>query len=194
MINPLKNKAFALVSGGRYLVAVAILPLVISFQSCGPDDPKPVNEEEVITTLTVTLTPGDGGMPVVLTFFDEDGENGSIEPVQSISGSLRVSTSYSAQIQLLNETVTPAIDVSEEVAEEGADHLFCFSESGDLSIQYADTDEKGMPLGLSTTWLTGNAGQRDVTISLRHQPGTKNGDCPGTGETDLEVSFNLIVQ
>src|SRR5688500_4442910 len=194
MINRLKNKQYTLTSCGRYVLNVALLLLLISFHSCDREDPKPPNEEEVSTTLTVTLTPGGGGMPVVLSLFDEDGETGSMEPVQNVSGSLRVGTTYSAQIQLLNETVTPALNVSDEVQEEGNDHLFCFSASGDLSIEYDDSDDQGLPLGLSTTWLTGNAGQREVTIILRHQPGTKNGQCPGTGETDLEVSFSFIVQ
>jgi hypothetical protein len=194
MISRLKHKPRSFTSNGRYMLAVGLLLLVITFQSCDTEDPKPPNEEEVITTLTVTLTPGDGGMPVILSFFDEDGENGSAEPVETISGSLRVGTSYSAQIQLLNETVTPPIDVSEEVEEEGNDHLFCFSASGDLSIEYEDEDDQGLPLGLSTTWLPGEAGQQEVTIILRHQAGTKNGQCPGTGETDLEVSFGFIVQ
>jgi hypothetical protein len=194
MISPFKNKQSILTRQGRYMLELAVLLLVISFQSCDQEDPKPPNEEEVITTMTVTLTPGDGGMPVVLSFFDEDGENGSTEPIHTISGSLRVGTSYSAQIQLLNETVTPPIDVSDEVEEEGTDHLFCFSVSGDVSIEYDDADAQGMPLGLSTTWLTGDAGQQEVTITLRHQAGTKNGQCPGTGETDLEVFFGLIVQ
>lgn len=167
---------------------------MISFQSCNPRVPAPVNEAEVITTLTVTLTPDDGGMPVVLNFFDEDGMKGSLEPAQTISGSLRVDTYYSAQIQLLNEMVTPPRNISDEVEEEGNDHLFCFSVSGDVSVEYVDADERGMPLGLATKWLTGDAGQHRVTIILRHLSGTKDGECPGTGETDLEVSFGLIVQ
>ena len=186
-------KAFRVSSAACLLGMVCIL-CALSFQGCGPEDPHPVNEEEVITTVEVSLAPEGGGTPVTLRFYDQDGENGSIEPVQTISGSLATATVYSAQIALLNETITPALNISDEVEEEGNDHLFCFSVSGDLSIEYDDEDSQGMPLGLSTRWLTGGEGQVQLTIILRHQAGTKTGDCPGLGETDLEVSFGLIVQ
>jgi len=41
----------------------------ILFTSCDNDDPEPVNEEEVITTMTATLTPvGGGGEVLILNF------------------------------------------------------------------------------------------------------------------------------
>ncbi len=55
------------------LVPMALIAL-FAFNSCSSDDSKPVNEEEVITTVTVTLTPVGGGTPVVLTSRDLDGD------------------------------------------------------------------------------------------------------------------------
>ncbi|MGC1241899.1 MAG: hypothetical protein WA874_09930 [Chryseosolibacter sp.] len=177
-------------------VAVAVFMLLILFvlPSCDQDDPAPVNEEEVITTLEVTLTPDVGGQQVIMKFSDEDGEQGSIAPVITVSGSLKASTGYRGAVRFLNETVSPAEDISEEVKEEGNDHLVCFDSSLNIAIQYADTDGNGLPLGLATSWLTGAAGPAEVTISLRHQAGTKTGNCPGVGETDVEVTFNLTVE
>lgn len=172
---------------------VIVLISVVSFSSCDRNDPEPVNEEEVITTVEVTLTPVGGGEPVVLKFLDEDGEQGSIAPVITVSGPLQASSRYAGTIRFLNETSSPTEDISEEVREEGTDHLICFDPSQNIVITYGDTDDNGLPLGLATSWLTGDAGTAEVSVSLRHQAGTKTGDCPGVGETDVEVTFNLNI-
>lgn len=177
------------------VLSVALLSAVIFFSGCDKDDPAPVNEEEVITTLEVTLVPEGGGASVTLKFFDADGEQGSTAPVLTISDALQASTVYSSIIELKNETVNPAGNISEEIAEEADDHLFCFDSSADnISFQYEDQDSNGLPLGLLTTWTTGTPGGTTVTIRLRHQPATKTGQCPGSGETDVEVSFDLVVE
>lgn len=169
--------------------------IIFTFSCCDKDDPTAPNEEEVITTLEATLAPSDGGTPVTLKFSDQDGEQGSIVPVITVSGPLRASTQYAAVIALTNETVSPDEDISAEVAEEADDHLFCFDPGSDIiSVQYEDEDSKGLPLGLITTWQTGAPGETTITISLRHQAGTKTGACPGSGETDVEVTFDLVVQ
>ena len=174
-------------------LAFVFLFSVLSFSSCDRDDPKPVNEEEVITTVEVTLIPDGGGGQVILKFMDEDGEQGSIAPEITISGPLQASTRYTGTIRFLNETNHPTEDISEEVREEGNDHLICFDSSQNIAITYGDTDDNGLPLGLTTSWLTGEVGTAEVTISLRHQAGTKTGICPGAGETDVEVTFNLNI-
>jgi hypothetical protein len=173
-------------------VAVILLSMVF-LESCDKEDPKPVSEPEVITTVQVTLVPDDSGAPVTLTFFDEDGEQGSIAPLITVSGSLKAGTTYSAVIELWNETVDPPLNVGAEVAEEANDHLFCFAVSGDVTINYEDQDDNGRPIGIITTWDVGMVGSPEVTVSLRHQPGTKSGECPGGGETDVQITFELDI-
>ena len=48
-----------------FLVSFAL----VTFSGCDKDDPKPVNDQEVITTLQITLVPDGGGSPVTLKFF-----------------------------------------------------------------------------------------------------------------------------
>jgi hypothetical protein len=158
----------------RLLSVAACLAVILSFNSCDNGDPEPVNEEEVITTFQITLAPSLGGDPVILKFFDSDGEQGSIEPVITVSRPLSASTLYTAIIELRNETTNPAVNVTEEVAEEGDDHLFCFeSSNSNLDIEYEDEDSNGFPIGLVSSWRTGSAGETSVTVALRHQAGTK---------------------
>ena len=63
----------------------------ILFTSCDNDDPEPVNEEEVITTMTATLTPVGGGGTIILKTQDLDGD-GPDAPVVTVSGSLATNT------------------------------------------------------------------------------------------------------
>jgi hypothetical protein len=187
---------------GSFLLATMLL------MSCG-DDPEPANEEELITTLLVTLT-DDGGNVVTLKFYDADGD-GPMAPVYTYNPNvagpnsaavLQSSKSYSASIVLLNETESPVENVTEEIEEEADEHLFCFTTNlNSLSISYNDTEAdyiaggSSKPVGLLTTWSVGSAiGTGTVTIILRHQPGTKTGTCPGSGETDIEVTFNVTIQ
>lgn len=174
-------------------VLFVFLFAVLTFAGCDNEDPKPVNEEEVITTLEVTLVPDVGGIPVTLKFYDADGEQGNIAPLVTVSGPLKAGSTYSGVIELWNETANPPVNITEEVAEEAGDHLFCFDVSGDITIGYADEDGKGLPIGVITSWTVGQAGPAQVTVSLRHQVGTKTGDCPGSGETDVEVAFDVEV-
>lgn len=177
----------------RFIIAPVFLMSALLL-SCEKDEPEPVNEEEVITTVEVTLTPEGGGIPVTLKFYDADGELGSIAPLVTVSGSLKSATTYEAQIKLLNETENPPGDISLEVKQEANDHLVCFDVTGNMGVQYLDADANNLPLGLMTAWTTGAPGNADVTIALRHQAGTKTGACPGAGETDVEVSFDLLIE
>ncbi len=174
--------------------------------SCDNDDPDPVNEEELITTLIVKLTPENPDLDVVtLEFYDEDGD-GPIAPVYTYTPSgnaaqLKKEAIYNAEIELLNESETPIEDVTEEIEEEADEHLFCFTaNAGALAIVYADeeadyiTGGSDTAVGLKSTWRVGaTTGTGTVQIVLRHQPGTKTGACPGPGDSDIEVTFNVAI-
>ncbi len=168
------------------------------FISCSDDDenPDPVNEEEVITTMNVTLTPIGGGTTITLQSQDLDGD-GPNDPVITISGNLAASTTYNGAIELLNETETPAEDITIEVAEEDDEHQFFFSVTGSLSgVNYADQDGDGNPVGLAFSLETGAAGTGVLGVTLRHEPKKPN---DGTlsdagGETDIAQNFNLTVE
>ena len=99
-----------------YLPILALSGLFLA--SCSDDDaPEPVNEEEVITTMTITLTPQGGGTAIILESRDLDGD-GPNPPEVTVSGNLMASTSYNGVIVLLNETETPPENITEEVEEE----------------------------------------------------------------------------
>lgn len=165
---------------------------------CEKDDPEPVNEEEVITTLTMTLTNGSDSS--VLKFQDLDGDGGN-DPVITVSKALTANTEYAGAIVLLNEQESPAENITEEIEEEDDEHQFFFASTvPGLSVAYGDTDGDGNPVGLVSTVTTGDAGSGTLTVTLRHEPskdaaGVPSGDITNAGgETDIEVTFDITVE
>tara|TARA_B110001454_G_C12602982_1_gene385316 strand:- start:33 stop:593 length:561 start_codon:yes stop_codon:yes gene_type:complete len=172
----------------------------IFFVSCSNDDDSPeiVNEEEVITTMTVTLTPDDGGTSVILQTLDLDGDGGN-DPVVTVTGNLSTATTYNGSIVLLNQTEDPAEDITEEVEEEDLDHQFFYTVGSGLNVTVdnANLDSEGNILGTTFDLTTGAASTGALTFTLRHEPtkqeGSNDADAAG-GETDIEATFSLEVE
>jgi len=177
---------------------IAVLFVLVA--SCDSDDPEPVNEEEVITTVRLTFTPTAGGTAVVATFQDFDGAGGN-SPIIT-NPVLAANTSYSVSVQFLNETQNPSEDITEEVAEEALDHQVFFEVGSGLNFTYAydDEDTNGNPIGLSGTVQTGAASSGSLAIVLIHEPnksasGVSSGDPTNAGgEEDVRVTFTASIQ
>ena len=165
--------------------------------SCNDDDDiDPVNEEEVITTMTVTLSPNGGGTNVVLQTRDLDGD-GLNPPVITVSGPFTSGTTYMGSIVLLNETEDPAEDITEEVEKEAEEHQFFYTIGGglDASTTYTNFDGDGNPLGTEFSLDAGDASNGTLTFTLRHEPMKPNaGLADAGGETDISATFNVIVE
>ena len=178
----------------KAIFALSLMAIVITSCSNDDDTPEIVNEEEIITTMNVTLL-STGGDTVLLQSQDLDGD-GPNAPVITVEN-LTANTTYAGSIELLNETETPAEDITEEVNEESDEHQFFFDVSGSLeSITYSDQDSNGNPIGLSFVLVTGNAGNGTIQITLRHEP-TKPNDGTLTdagGETDISQTFSVVVE
>jgi hypothetical protein len=176
--------------------------LTIVFTSCNNDDdtPDPVNEEEVITTVIATFTPQNGGTAVILTSRDADGD-GPNGPENIITGPFASNTTYNGTVQFFNELENPAEDITEEVEEEALEHQVFFATTNNLgSFSYSDSDSDGNPLGLSYAFQTNTAANGAITITLRHEPnkdgdGVSDGNITNAGgETDIQVTFNVLVE
>lgn len=166
----------------------------IIFTSCTKDDPTPVNEEEVITTVTVTLT--NGTDVVTLKSLDADGD-GPNAPVVTVSGSIKANTTYTGTVAFLNETESPAEDITSEVKEEGDEHQIFYSATNNIAtFTYTDKDSNNNPVGLTFTANTGAAGSGVVKVILKHEPKKPNNGTAtdAGGSTDADVSFNVSVQ
>lgn len=172
------------------------------FFSCSDnnDNPDMVNEEEVITTVTVTLIPNDNSATITLKSVDLDGD-GPNTPTVTVSGDLSKFTTYNGAITFENESVSPTENITTEVLEEGDEHQVFFITSNDgFSTTYSDLDADGNPIGVSFSLATNDyTGADTFTVILRHEPAKTNanvmeGDITNAGgETDVEVAFPINI-
>ena len=191
------------------LIAVSTTALL---SSCNDDEPTKEDTPELITKATLTFTPTAGGSPVIATATDPDGEG-----LQDLATDgpiiLAANTSYTLTLHLINELADPSdaeYNITEEVEEEGDEHMFFFSWTNNVfsdpagngnidnradDVNYNDEDENGQPLGLNTSWTTAAASSGEFHVLLKHQPDLKTETSASTiGETDLDIEFDLEVQ
>lgn len=186
-------------------------------QSCGEDDPVPENVPELVTRATLRFTPAAGtNAPVVtVTATDPDREGPLDLRVDGPINLVRAAT-YTLTLELINELAQPSskeYDISKEVLEEAAEHMFFFSWTNNVfsnpagngnidnradAVNYNDRDSRGFPLGLSTTWTaarpeTGALSGR-FRVMLKHQPNIKSATSgSGDGKTDIDIDFAINV-
>ena len=180
------------------LATLALAVFMTSLNGCKKDDdvietPDNEHEEEVITTFTLTFTDEAGVEPsVTATFRDPDGDGG-LDPDIHDTIRLANSTTYNVVVTLLNETESPADDITEEVRDEAHEHLFCYTVIGaDVAITRTDTDGT-FEVGIDSDWATGAVSNGTTQVVLKHQPDIKDGTC-NPGETDIDVTFVTEIQ
>lgn len=184
----------------RFTISALALTIGLLASCSNDDDVTPVNENEVITTVTAAFTPQQGGTPIVLTSRDLDGD-GPDAPVVTVSGNFAAGAVYNGTITFLNELASPAENITEEVHEESDMHQIFFQQSGLGTFAYADTDDNGHPVGLAFTYTAAAApATGTLTITLRHEPNKSGEGVPGGnitnagGSTDAEVSFTVGIE
>ena len=185
--------------------ALALVTALI-FSSCSNDDDNPappVNEEELITTVTAIYTPVGGGATVTLQYKDLDGE-GANAPVITVSSAFAKNKTYNGTVTFKNELANPAEDITPEIVEEGEEHQIFYQKTGTLNaFKYgtaaSNFDTNGKPIGLQSVFTTTEAASGTLTITLRHEPNKSatnvaSGDITNAaGSTDAEVSFPISV-
>lgn len=192
-------------------VTAAIFSLAL-LASCDDDDPLKENTPELITKATLTFTPSAGGATVTATATDPDGLG--VQDIEIDSPiNLSDNTAYTLTIQLINELADPAeaeYNITEEVEEEGDEHMFFFSWTNNVfsdpigngnidnradDVNYNDADVNGDHIGLETSWITGTVSTGKFHVVLKHQPELKTPTSTSdTGETDLDIEFDINVQ
>ena len=206
----------------KTIAYVAILAL--SFSACKkdkkaeptPEEPTPpANEEEIITTMKLAVN--DGTLTTYYMFKDPDGDGGTAGAYGNLSNTvtaqsdsvinLQKNVTYTVTLLLLNEVPAVADTISNEVFDEGVDHMFFFNGinptgnpytlylTGSMTtLTYLDLDANNRGIGLKTKWAapTMAMGKSLLKIALKHQPGIKDGTY-APGATDIEIPFKLKI-
>lgn len=183
------------------ILRLTIILMAVIMASCSNDDDNnavPVNEEEIITTLKVTLTPIGGGTAVTLQSRDLDGDGPNAPVITVTGGDLVAGTTYNGVITLLNETENPPENITTEVEEEAEEHQFFFIPSAGLDaiFTYSNFDSNGNPLGTQFKLEAVSASTGSVNFVLRHEPNKPNDGTLANagGETDISVTFDVTIQ
>lgn len=197
-----------------FRLGIAMIVLCMTLGACS-DDSGGENENEVITTVILSFAPAGGTAPTEATFNDPDGDGGmapTIDPVNLSPGN------YTLTVQFQNRLANPVDEITDEIRDEKNFHLLLFTgsavvgpatsnASGPLTQSYADTDDNGLPIGLSDM-IVAAAGTGTLTVTLRHMPPeeppvkaantvmlAKTGGIDSIGgSTDAQVNFNVTVQ
>ena len=176
----------------------ALLAIPFLYFSCSDDDdaPEQINEEEVITTMTIYLeNSADASDVIMMQTQDLDGD-GPNEPVIMVDGPLSSGSVYYGAIGWANEMEDPAENITLEILEEDEEHQVFFNATGvDIAFEYGDFDSNNNPLGVIFSMSTGNAGSGSVTITLVHEPAKPNDglDTAG-GSIDIQTTFPVTVE
>ena len=195
------------------LIVLAATGVMIS--SCKKEEieaPAEENEVEVITDVTLTFTNTQNPNDIVTASAqDPDGEG-----VQELAilGDITLDTNktYTLTYTISNNLESPGEDIGAEILEEDNEHQFFYAfsnnaftnplgdgniDSASDAIVYNDTDENGLPVGLSTEWTTSSTTLSGGTFTarLQHQPGVKTATSGSTdGDTDFNLTFVLNIQ
>ncbi|MEP2669966.1 MAG: hypothetical protein ABJH04_13265 [Cyclobacteriaceae bacterium] len=194
----------------KFQFLVLMLGLLIA--GCESDDPQKEDTPELITKATLTFTPVGGGTVVTATATDPDGEG--VQDI-AVDGAINLTAgvNYTLSLSLINElaeVTSPEYNITEEVEEEGDEHMFFFAWTGDVfsdpsgngnidnradAVNYEDEDEGGLPIGIVTSWTAGAAASSGTfRIVLKHQPDLKTSTSGSdTGESDLDIEFEINV-
>lgn len=181
-----------------------VLAFTLLFQACKDDDePKPANEEELITTVALVFQKLESDEPAQRFEWKDIDGTGAGEPVID-DIELDAHAAYSLSVELKNESDPDDVeDITLEIEAEGTEHQFFFTvnpDGLDIDITYNDQDSNGKAIGLINHVAVGHA--HDVVtgtlgVTLRHKPkkdaaGVADGDITNAaGDTDIQVVFNV---
>lgn len=176
--------------GGLFLITV------FAFSSCKkqvPPNDDPDHENELITTIRITLLYGD-----TQSFtWRQPGGPGTAIQVDTLR--LKSNQNYVGWLTLFDESKTPAVDLTEEISDRSNEHRFIFTPSlSRVGVTITDFDNQNPPmeLGLNFTVAVSNMGDSTGTlrIVLRHYTNASPKSAGlSAGTTDADVSFPMMV-
>lgn len=184
---------------GKWIPMLLVGVATLLMQCKSASNVEPDDENELITTVQLEFNALSTTVPQTFTYRDVDGDGGN-PPTKFDTISLSPNTSYTLTVTLLDESKSPAHDISKEVKAKSDEHLLVYTPAPAtlLTYTYGDKDARNLPIGLTGTAKTGAPGTGTLRIQLRHQPPisdkiVKDGTL-GPGSDDVNLNFNLKVK
>lgn len=170
---------------------------LLSFAACG-DSTGPGQDQELISRVSLIVTPQGGGTAQTVYVDDPDGLGPTAPSAQVGTLQLRQGVTYTGTVLFENRLVTPVENITTEVAEEAETHMVIYSVGGATGTTWVatDSDANARPVGLQYTITPGaTLGAGTVRVVLCHfdaipKPVTAT-SC--SGDTDIDVTLNFSV-
>jgi small nuclear ribonucleoprotein (snRNP)-like protein len=147
-------------------------------------------EQEVVTTIKIKLT--DGITTNTFTWEKKD-PNGVAAPIVD---TIKLSSNkvYTGELTIFNAAVNPISDLTQEIRDKKADHLFVFKPTTpNVSVKITDLDANQKPVGLTTMWTVQAISIGSINILLKHLPDKTAANPETTGSTDIDAIFPIKI-
>jgi len=189
------------ITNSRVLLSSALVAATV-LAACDDDPTSPDgNDQELITSVEITLTPVGGGAAIVSTIADPDGFGPGAPEPQDAAIALDPGTTYNGSVRFLDEQDPDDVeDVTIEVRGEDEEHRVFYTVTGggdvDIPLASLDLDGAGAPLGLTFQVVVGAgaAGNGSIQVLLSHFDEEPKGDgLTPSDETDADVTFTFTV-
>ena len=193
---------------GPLALALLLTLTLAACDSTDPGDEDSAGEQEVISNVTLTMTPRGGGESVTAeAVFNSAGEQERIETI-----ALEAGQAYNGSIDLRNRFADgEEADITAEVRAEAAEHQFFYVLTGLSGSTFTVTDQEtdyaadaadpgemrdGVLVGLAFDVVAGAAGSGELQVVLGHydERPKKAGESIGdTAERDIDIAFPVEV-
>lgn len=183
----------------RVLRAALVLPSLLAVSACGDSSTAPGGESEVISRVTLTLTPASGGTPITVYIDDADGNGPNAPTAQVGTFTLARGVTYTGSVKFENRLVSPAEDITVEVVAEANEHrVFYTAANTGITVSPTNNDPQGRPLGTTFSAVvagTAVTGAGNWRVVLCHYDGAVKVATATScaGETDIDVTFVATV-
>ncbi|MEP6712084.1 MAG: hypothetical protein ABJA37_06700 [Ferruginibacter sp.] len=179
------------------ILAGASLLLLLVVNGCKKEETAvapPLPGNEFLTTVKLVCT--NAGDPADIKTVSVKAIDGQPVDYSNATLNLKKNSTYNVGVFFLDDTKTPAGDVTPDIKARQNYHLICFVVTGaNLTVTRTDLDTNtpALPIGLTDKFTTVGVSTGSLNVQLRHQPNAKNGDCaPGSTDADVDFPINII--
>lgn len=174
--------------------SILFLGLVLCFSACKKED-EIGEENELITTIKLNFK--NGSETKTFAYKDLDGDGGIAPSIDKVS--LSPNLTYDLSIEFLDESKSPALNITQEIGEESDEHLIVITPSAVAigTYAYSDKDVNLLPIGLVGKFTTKSASSGALKVQLRHQPpingkNSKDGTAiPGSDDVNIDFQIEI---
>lgn len=179
-----------------------LLLFVVTFFISGCEnahDHDHTHPQEVITTVKINLiNVADSSDITIATWKDVDGDGGNPPVIDTLI--VNSGKTYNGTLILLNESKTPAEDITAEIERLKNEHQFFYTPLGGISnrisviVKDFDTNNPPLPVGLKLDFQvsSGNNANGNLRILLSHYDKVPKSSNPGP-ETDIDIQIPVRI-